>query len=168
MKQLFKKQKRKRNHNRMMTLTILAIFQNLIQISIFFYDRFYAGIRWTTYQALFPALSLFLYLRVMGKNFGSVYKHKIVEQQSISEMYWSNRLMLLISIPFAIFPYITILLAVCYYFEFESNFLKDEGFLSEEYFEMHADNSFWACIIGTIFFLISVLIIGAFMYYQKR
>jgi len=104
----------------------------------------------------------------MGKNFGSVYKYKIMEHHSISEMYWSNRLMLLGSIPFAIFPYITILLAVCYYFEFESDFLMDEGFLSQKYFEMHANNSFWAYIVGTIFFLISVLIICSFMYYQKR
>jgi len=70
----------------------------------------------------------------MGQNFGSVFKHKIKKKQALSKMYWSDKLMLLSSVPLAIIPYLTILVAVCTHFEFESDFLKDEGFLSEEYF----------------------------------
>jgi len=49
LKKLFKKQKKKRNNNRNKVITIIAICQNLLQISIFFSDRFFAGIRWTKY-----------------------------------------------------------------------------------------------------------------------
>ena len=66
---------------------------------------------------MFPALSIFLYLRALGTNFGSVYKLKIKKKQTLKTMYWSDRLMLLGSIPFAIFPYLTILAAVSYNFE---------------------------------------------------
>jgi len=74
-------------------------------------------------------------------------------------MYWSDKLMLLSSIPFAIFPYMTIFMAVCRHFELESDFLKDEGFIDEAYFRMHDSNSFWAVIVGSILFVLSLIMI---------
>jgi len=61
-------------------------------------------------------MSLFQYLRAMGTNYGSVYKHKAKKNQSLADMYWADRLYLLCSIPCAIFPYILIFKTVSNHF----------------------------------------------------